>query len=410
MPEIKNKVQYIEVSKLKLHEQNPRTISGPQFKVLCDSIKANPAYFEARPCLCNKDMVVFAGNMRLRAATDLGLKEVPTIIMDVTPEQEKELMIRDNISNGEWQVDVLANNYDIADLKGYGLDVMDIFGKEVTPSDLDDKVPSEASGEPVAKRGDVFQLGDHRLMCGDATSAVDVETLMAGSKATLFITDPPYNVALGTDESPAVAKDHRRRTDGLVVPNDDMTDTEFRKFLTDAFSAANEEALAPGAVFYIWHADNEGLNFRGACNDIDWKVRQCLIWNKSALIMGRRDYHWKHEPCLYGWKEGAAHYWGGDRTQTTILEFDRPTDSEIHPTMKPVEMFSYQIANSSKEGDVVLDTFLGSGTTLIACEKLGRICHGMELDPRYVDKIVKRWEEYTGKKAERLASAAVIGR
>lgn len=200
----------------------------------------------------------------------------------------------------------------------------------------------------------------------------------------MLLTDPPYNV------------DYTGKTkEALKIDNDSKTDEQFRQFLTDAFTNANT-AMKPGAVFYIWHADSEGYNFRKACMDAGWAVRQCLIWNKNTMVMGRQDYHWKHEPCLYGWKEGAAHLWNSDRTQTTMLNFDRPTRNEKHPTMKPVELLSYQITNNTKGEDIVLDPFLGSGSTLIAAQKTGRVCYGIELDTKYVDVIVERYLEYTG--------------
>ncbi len=384
------KAEYIAIEKLTLHPDNPRIIKSDQFKVLCESLKSNPEYFETRPILANKAMVVFAGNMRLRAAIEIGLKEVPVVIMDITPEKERELMIRDNIQNGEWQVDILANNYDVEELAGMGLDVMDIFGKSITPLDLDEKIP-EAKADPIAKRGFIYQLGRHRVMCGDATKITDINTLMGDVKADMIVTDPPYNV------------DYTGKTkDAMKIENDKMSDADFRAFLSGAFGAADKH-LKPGGAFYIWHADSEGFNFRGACVDVGWKVRQCLIWNKNSMVMGRQDYHWKHEPCLYGWKEGASHNWYSDRTQTTVLEFDRPSESIDHPTMKPVELFAYQIGNNSKDEDVILDTFLGSGTTVVAAEKTNRTCYGLELDPRFVDVIVKRWEELTGEKAVLLS-------
>jgi site-specific DNA-methyltransferase (adenine-specific) len=177
-----------------------------------------------------------------------------------------------------------------------------------------------------------------------------------------------------------------------------MDDESFRGFLRDAFVSA-DTVMKAGAVFYIWHADSEGYNFRGACRDANWKVRQCLVWRKNSMVMGRQDYHWQHEPCLYGWKEGASHLWASDRKQTTILDFDRPSRSENHPTMKPVALFEYQLLNNTKGGDIVLDSFGGSGTTLIAAEKNGRVARLMELDPKYVDVIVQRWQEFTGKQA-----------
>jgi site-specific DNA-methyltransferase (adenine-specific) len=225
-------------------------------------------------------------------------------------------------------------------------------------------------------------------MCGDSTASTEVERLMAGGKADLLLTDPPYNVAY-----------EGKTAEALTIQNDSMSDDDFRQFLRDVYSTA-DTVMNPGAVFYIWHADSEGYNFRGAAHDVGWQVRQCLIWNKNSLVMGRQDYHWKHEPCLYGWKEGAAHYWGSDRSQTTVLDFNRPSRNGEHPTMKPVELFQYQVENSSKRRGVVLDLFGGSGTTAIACEKTGRHARLMELDPRYCDVIVKRWQQFTGKTAK----------
>lgn len=203
----------------------------------------------------------------------------------------------------------------------------------------------------------------------------------------MLLTDPPYNVAY-----------EGKTADALTIKNDSMSDTSFRQFLRDAFTAA-DSAMKAGAVFYIWHADLEGYNFRGACQDAGWKVRQCLVWRKNSMVMGRQDYHWRHEPCLYGWKDGAGHLWASDRKQTTILDFDRPTRSLEHPTMKPVALFEYQLLNNTKGGDLCLDLFGGSGTTLIACEKNGRYARIMELDPRYCDVIVRRWQAFTGKQA-----------
>ena len=207
----------------------------------------------------------------------------------------------------------------------------------------------------------------------------------------MLLTDPPYNV------------DYVGKTkDALTIQNDKKDDSGFRQFLTDAFVNATA-VMKPGAVFYIWHADSEGYNFRAACKDAGWQVRQCLIWNKNSLVMGRQDYHWKHEPCLYGWKEGASHLWASDRKQTTVLNFDRPQRNGEHPTMKPLARLAYQITNNTKGEDLVLDLFGGSGSTLIACEQLGRKCCMMELDPKYCDVIVKRWEELTGGKAELIS-------
>jgi len=227
----------------------------------------------------------------------------------------------------------------------------------------------------------------HRLMCGDSTSIDHMEALTQGQLVDMWLTDPPYNVAY-----------EGRTKDALKIQNDSMSDDGFRQFLRDANTAA-DAVMKPGAVFYIWHSDSEGYNFRGACHDVGWQVRQCLIWKKQKMVMGMQDYHWKHEPCLYGWKGGAGHLWATDRKQTTILEFDRPSSNAEHPTMKPVALFEYQMLNNTKGGDQVLDSFAGSGTTAIACETHGRFARMMELDPKYCDVIIQRWQNFTGQTA-----------
>ena len=243
----------------------------------------------------------------------------------------------------------------------------------------------EVQEQAVSVHGDIWLLGKHRLMCGDSTNEEDASKLMDGVQADLLLTDPPYNVAYEGSTK-----------DRLTIQNDDMDDSDFRAFLCDAFRTADAN-MKPGASFYIWHADTEGYNFRGACRDIGWQVRQCLIWVKNTFVLGRQDYHWQHEPCLYGWKDGAAHQWEGDRKQATTMNFDKPARNGEHPTMKPVDLFAYQISNNTKAGNAVLDLFGGSGTTIIACEQLGRRGYLMELDPRYVDVIVKRYIGVTGK-------------
>ena len=225
----------------------------------------------------------------------------------------------------------------------------------VQEDDFDEEPPIE----PKSKLGDIYQLGEHRLMCGDSTNPEHVALLMAGEKANLYLTDPPYNVALGMGGSNDDARKRHRRTDGLVIMNDSMEDEEFREFLVRAFSCAKEN-LETGASFYVWHADNEGYNFRGACRDVGWKVRQTLIWNKNSITLGRQDYQWKHEPCLYGWN-GGTHSWYSDRKQATVIDMDRPTKSVEHPTMKPVGLFAYQIKNSTVSGQIVFDSFGGGG-------------------------------------------------
>lgn len=344
------------------------------------------------PVVVDKENVIVCGHTRYKAAQKLGLKTVPCIIADdLTPEQINAFRLADNktaeladwdMSKLEEELEGLANDFDMEDFGFTELETLD-EPSEIADDDFDDAPPED----PKAKRGDLYQLGEHRLLCGDATDQNDVERLMGGDKADLYLTDPPYNVAY-------VGK----TKDALTIQNDKMADGDFRQFLVDAFSAA-DAVMKQGAAFYIWHADSEGFNFRGACNDIGWKVRQCLIWNKNSMVLGRQDYQWKHEPCLYGWKDGASHNWYSDRSQTTVIDMDKPSRSADHPTMKPVQLFAYQIQCSTKPGDIVYDSFGGSGTTLIACEQLQRKAMIMELDPRYVDVIIKRWETLTGKSA-----------
>lgn len=305
--------------------------------------------------------------------------------LNTNDEKRKQLAIMDNSTSdsSEFDLDSLQADFDVEQLQDWGLDVE--FESLEEQEIIEDEVPEEV--ETKCKLGDIWQLGNHRLMCGDSTSITDVEKLMDGEKADLLITDPPYNVAY-----------EGKTKDKLTIQNDSLDDANFREFLKDAFFAA-DSVMKPGAVFYIWHADSEGYNFRGACRDVEWKVRQCLIWNKNAQVMGRQDYHWKHEPCLYGWKEGASHLWASDRKQTTVLDFDRPNRNREHPTMKPVALFDYQIKNNTKGSDIVLDSFGGSGTTLIACEQNKRVARIMELDPKYCDVIIQRWENFTNQKA-----------
>lgn len=323
-----------------------------------------------------------------------------TCLLLIYPKKMKKLNVALNKISGEWDFALLkdlleeldASSIDV-ELTGFDIDEMENLMTqfqveeegEVDEDDFD--IEEAIPDEPISKRGDIWKLGRHRLMCGDSTDINDVEKLMGGIKADLFLTDPPYNVNY-----------EGKAKDKLKIKNDSMDEESFRQFLRDAFFAA-DTVMREGAVFYIWHADSEGYNFRGACIDVGWQVRQCLIWNKSSMVIGRQDYQWKHEPCLYGWKSGASHFWAGDRKQVTVLDFNKPQRNGEHPTMKPVSLFDYQIKNNTRKGDIVLDLFGGSGTTIIACEQNGRIGYSMELDEKYCDVIIKRWEEFTGKKA-----------
>jgi len=379
-----------KLSDLIFAEYNPRQLSNDQFKQIKDSITrfgiVDPIIVNS-----NKDRknIIIGGHQRVKVALEMGIDSVPCHFIDLTRDKERELNVRLNKNTGEWDWSILATEFDVEELTEWGFSEDEIDFPEPIPTEgLTDEDAVPEVEESITKPGDLWILGEHRVLCGDATISTDVEKLMDGQRADLVITDPPYNV------------DYEGKTkDKLKIQNDKMEDTTFRTFLKDAFLNIDMN-LKPGGVFYIWHADSEGYNFRGACHDILWEVRQCLIWNKNHMVMGRQDYHWKHEPCLYGWKDGAGHLWSTDRKQTTILEFNRPSASKLHPTMKPVDLISYQITNNTKGEDIIIDTFLGSGSTLIACEKTGRKCYGMELDTHYCDVIVKRWEEFTGKKAE----------
>lgn len=381
------KVENMNVEDLIPYEENAKKHDETQIKNVMESIRQ---FGYAQPIVVDKNNVIIIGHCRLIASKRLNMTEVPVVRMEnLTEEETQKLRLLDNkLNESEWDFDLLADQIPELDFDGFDIDwgIPEIVEEE--PEIIEDDVPEEV--ETRCKLGDLWELGDHRLICGDSTSIDVVEKLMNGQKADLLITDPPYNV------------DYTGKTkDALKIQNDKMGDDSFRQFLRDAFSTA-DAVMREGAVFYIWHADTEGYNFRGACFDNEWKVRECLIWNKNSLVLGRQDYQWKHEPCLYGWKEGAGHTWNSDRSQTTVLDFDRPTRSEMHPTMKPVALFSYQIKNSSSNNENVLDLFGGSGTTLIACEELHRKAYLCELDPHYCDVIIQRWENLTGKQAVRI--------
>lgn len=388
-------VKNIPIGEIVPYARNAKKHDKRQIDNVAESIRQ---YGFVQPVVIDRDGVIVIGHCRVLAAKKLGMEAVPCVCVDdLTPEQVNALRLVDNKTNeSDWDMDLLSMELPEIDLSAFDFD----WGLTVDdPAEIvEDEAPEVSDEAPTAKRGDVWQLGRHRLMCGDSTSTDDVQTLTGGVQIDLLITDPPYNVNYGAVRDVSEAVKRHRRTDGLLIQNDNMADGAFREFLANAFRSAND-VMKPGAVFYIWHADNESYNFRGACKDIGWQVRECLIWNKNTFAMGRQDYQWKHEPCLYGWKDGAGHLWASDRKQTTVIDFDKPSKSELHPTMKPVGLFDYQIQNNTKGGDAVLDLFAGSGTTIMACEQNGRNAYCMELDPRYVDVIIKRWETFTGEKA-----------
>ena len=384
----------VSVEDLIPYALNSRTHSDAQVAQLAASIRE---FGFTNPVLVDDANNLIAGHGRLLAARKLKMDQVPAIVVaGLDDRKRRALVIADNklALNAGWDEDALRVELedlagDFGELMGFSQDELVALLKNAEGTDglTDEDAVPEVPAVPVTVEGDVWLLGRHRLMCGDSTSIDHLESLCEGQLVDMWLTDPPYNVAYegGTKEK-------------LTIKNDSMSNDTFRQFLRDAYSAA-DAVMKKGAVFYIWHADSEGYNFRGAASDVGWPIRQCLIWKKSSLVMGRQDYHWMHEPCLYGWKEGAAHLWATDRKQTTILEFAKPSRNGEHPTMKPVELFEYQMLNNTKGSDVVLDSFAGSGTTAIACEKHGRLARLMELDPRYCDVIIKRWQEFTGQQA-----------
>ena len=358
---------------------------------------------------------------RLKASRELGLEEVPCIVVsDLTEKQIRELALLDNKTNeiAEWDFDMLRDELADLDMGDFDIDwnVPEIDeDKEVVEDNYEE--PEEL--ETRTKLGEVWQLGKHRLMVGDSTSESDVKKLMGGATADLLFTDPPYNVDVSN-------------SDGLKILNDNMSNNEFKNFLSKAFKCANN-SLKPGGSFYIWHADSETVNFRLSCIENELLVKQCLIWVKNGFNFGRQDYKWKHEPCLYGWKDGAAHYFVeeynnptvyedkldidklkkeemkklleemlSDKVATSVVYENKPLKNDLHPTMKPLRLCGKFIKNSSKKDQIVLDLFGGSGSTLIVCEQIDRICYMMEYDTYYADVIIDRWEKYTGQKAVKL--------
>lgn len=384
------------------------------------------------PIVATSDGEIINGHTRWKAAKKLKLKTVPVIIADdLTEEQVRAFRLADNkvAEIAQWDIELLLSeieSVDNLDMTLFGFAdsdyTLDDFEDEETDTDIsEDEIESEGDSVSSVEYGDIYQLGRHRLMCGDSTSAGDMKELVNGEKIDLYVTDPPYNVAY-----------EGKTEEAMTIQNDSMDDASFRQFLRDAFSVADQH-LKPGGAFYIWHADSEGLNFRAAVKETGWLLKQNLVWVKNSIVLGRQDYQWKHEPCLYGWKDGASHYFVDNRTLATVIEEDeenlkemtkgelisyiktmqensptsifyedKPVRSDIHPTMKPLKLIARCVLNSSKKGERVLDSFNGGGSTLMVCEKTERIYYGMELDPVYVERTIKRWEEETGLKAEKI--------
>ena len=344
------------------------------------------------PIIVNYDMTVIGGHQRLTVLRDLGYTEAQCVVLHIEDENKvKALNIALNKITGAWNeqlladllVDLRAVDFN-TDLTGFEApEIEQIFSKvhnkKIKEDDFD--VDAELKRTTMAKAGDLWLLGRHKVLCGDSTLPDNFATLMGGDRANLVLTDPPYNV--NVEESAGSIK------------NDNMPDEDFYKFLFAAF-VNMEQSMAPDASIYVFHADSKGLIFRQAFKDAGFYLSGCCIWKKNSLVLGRSPYQWQHEPCLFGWKQGGKHMWYSDRKQTTIWEYDRPRASKDHPTMKPVALMAYPIQNSTMSNCIVLDPFLGSGSTLIACEETGRICYGIELDEKFVDVIVRRYAEHAG--------------
>ena len=412
-------IEYVPIGSVRPYKNNAKQHPREQI----DQIKKSIEEFGMDDPIGIWHDEIVEGHGRLIACQELGYEEIPIIRLDhLTDEERRAYTLAHNklTMNSDFDIDILNDelmSFETIDMGAFGFDISQNL------DDLDDLVedePPEAPEEPKSKPGEIYQLGIHRLMCGDSTNRKDVEALMDGEQADLVLTDPPYNVAIENSQ-------------GMKIQNDNLADKQFLEFLTQAFENL-KASLRNGGAFYIWFASREHINFETALRENDLEVRQELIWNKSSLVLSRQDYQWKHEPCLYGWKDGEAHYFIDDRKQTTVIEDkrpdikkmkkdemqrlledifsdkisttimneDKPNVNDLHPTMKPIKLLARQIRNSSKMGWKVLDLFGGSGSTLIACEQLNRKCYMMEYDPKYVDVIIERWETFTGKEAVKI--------
>lgn len=383
-----------KVKDLVPYNYNPRKITPERLEKLKNSLtKFNLAEVPA----INTDNVIIAGHQRIKALMELGrgneLIDVRIPSRKLTDQEFKEYNITSNVSVGYWDTDILDEIFSDIDLMSLGLDVSQIeLPTDIIPQDL--KVEEEQEFdptppvEPISKLGDTFEFISiqkglsHKLICGDATNSKDYKKILKNQQFDLIVTDPPYNVNYtgGTKEK-------------LTIKNDKMDKKSFYTFLYMFYQEVFLNTK-PGAPLYVFHADSEGVNFRTAFEKSGFKLSQCLIWVKNSMVMGRNDYHWQHEPILYGWKEGAPHKWYSDRKQKTLLQFDKPLRNGDHPTMKPLDIICYLIKNSSKQKDIVGDVFLGGGSTLIACEQTWRNCIAIELDPVYIDVDVRRWITY----------------
>lgn len=417
---------YVKTTEIIPDSRNARLHSADQIMELRRSLRE---FGVIAPIIVGEDMRLIAGHGRLEAALAEGIEQVPCVIVShLTETQRRAYMLADNrlAEHATWDFELLNEELKLLTEEDFDISIagFELLTEEDEVAEDDYAVSVPAAAE--TQTGDMYQLGRHMLLCGDCTDAAQVDALMCGVDADMLLTDPPYNVDY-----------HGGTRDALSIENDCMPDQVFRNFLVAAFGAA-ASSMKPGGAFYIWHADSNGYDFRAACEEAGLTVRQCLIWAKNALVLGRQDYQWQHEPCLYGWKDGAAHYFVDNRTQTTVIEDkavdirhmkkaemqalleeifsdkrsttviheNKPARNGEHPTMKPVRLMARLIQNSTRPKEIVLDTFAGSGSTLIACEQVDRSCYAMEIDPKYCDVIVDRWQTFTGQRAVRFRKDA----
>jgi len=412
------RIEVVGIDEIKEYELNAKEHPREQIEQIKKSILD---FGNNDPIAIDSNGEIIEGHGRYLALKELGFDEVEVIILGhLTDEQKKAYRLIHNklTMNSGFNIEMLEQelaDLQTFDMQEFGFDFIPDFMEE--PKDVDEfdieETIEEVEKRPRTQEGDLWQLGKHYLLCGDSTINSDIQFLLNGKKADLLLTDPPYNVAIENSQ-------------GMTIANDNMQDDEFQQFMNDVLSVADKN-LKDGGVFYIWHSESASLQFRKACEFVGWEVKQCLIWVKNSINLGRQDYQWKHEPCLYGWKSGAGHYFVKNRKQPTVIDNtidlelmtteelreyildltepstiiyeNKPLKNTDHPTMKPVRLMKKQIKNSTKQGEIVLELFGGSGSTLLACEELGRVCYANELSPTYCDVIIKRWEELTGQKA-----------
>jgi DNA modification methylase len=374
------KIEYVPIWKVKNNPNNPRLVKDDKFKKLVNSIKEFPDMLDKRPIIVNEDMIVLGGNMRLKACNEAGLKEIPIIVTDWTEEQQRQFIIKDNLGYGEWDWDMIANEWDENELNEWGLDIPNFEGDMVELDAVEDDFDAPEGGlETDIVLGDLFEIGEHRLLCGDSTDSDSVAKLMDGKKADMVLTDPPYNVNYGSNNNPNWKQGDRS------IENDNMSGKEFKEFIQGVVS--NIKLFCDGVV-YCFGAQGADGRIMFSVLDENLHNSGTIIWLKDRLVLGRSKYHNKYEPCWFGWNKSGETF-TDDRSLTNVFECKRPTKSDLHPTMKPIELLEMPL-NHNPKAKSVLDLFLGSGSTMVAAHQLKRKCYGMELDPKYCQVIVDR--------------------